>query len=153
MPVEIHRATPELADRLTEIAFAAKRHWGYSKRDIERWAPELTFSASFIERHAVYAARAGDTTAGVYALLDNGDRTELEHFWVDPSCMGSGVGRAMFRHAVERVSRGSAVALDISCDPNAEGFYIKMGARRVGSVAAPIEGDEGRVLPRLVYRI
>ncbi|MCL4530843.1 MAG: hypothetical protein M1485_06230 [Chloroflexi bacterium] len=42
MNIEIRRALPEEADALTEIAIAAKRHWGYPERWIEIWMPSPT---------------------------------------------------------------------------------------------------------------
>jgi len=39
-------------------------------------------------------------------------------------------------------------ALELSADPNAEGFYQRMGATRIGEVRSEIEG-QARVLPRM----
>ena len=36
--MEIRQAVPDDAPRLTEIAFAAKRHWGYDESLIELWS-------------------------------------------------------------------------------------------------------------------
>ncbi len=41
--IEIRRAVPEDAGKLTEIAIAAKRHWDYPERWIQIWIPQLTF--------------------------------------------------------------------------------------------------------------
>jgi len=38
--------------------------------------------------------------------------------------------------------------LEISADPNAEGFYRHMGAVRIGEIRSEIEGQP-RVLPRM----
>jgi hypothetical protein len=39
-------------------------------------------------------------------------------------------------------------SVEISSDPNAEGFYKKMGAYRVGESTSELDG-EPRILPRL----
>jgi hypothetical protein len=79
----IVRAKPDDAAVLTDIAFAAKRHWGYPKSWVESW----------------------------------------------------GIGE-----------------LEIESDPNAEGFYRRMGARRVGASSKELDGQR-RELPILVYEI
>jgi len=40
----------------------------------------------------------------------------------------------------------------IESDPNAEGFYLRMGARRIGIKAAEVDGVQ-RELPVLVYEV
>jgi GNAT superfamily N-acetyltransferase len=142
----IRRAVAADADALTALAHAAKRHWQYPEAWIALWRRDLTFPPAFIERYPVYCAVDGDVMVGVYALLFAAADCELEHFWVAPARMGAGVGRALFEHAVERCRAIGARRLWINADPNAEGFYQRMGARRVGEVPST---PAGRTLPRL----
>ena len=62
--------------------------------------------------------------------------------------MGSGVGRALFAHARSRAEQLKMQVLELSADPNAEGFYERMGAKRIGEVQAAMD-DQSRVLPRM----
>jgi GNAT superfamily N-acetyltransferase len=142
----IRRAVAAEAEALSALAHAAKRHWRYPEAWISLWRRDLTLTPEFIERHPVYCAVEGDDLVGVYALVFSGADCELEHFWVAPARMGAGVGRALFEHAVERCRAIGARRLRISADPNAEGFYRRMGARRVGEVPST---PAGRTLPRL----
>jgi GNAT superfamily N-acetyltransferase len=136
------------AERLTEIAHAAKRHWGYPEEYIRLWEEELTFTPDYIADNPVYAAVALDgEIVGVYALEGSRETPELEHFWVDPGYMGRGIGRQLFRHMVGVARDNGASSLKIVSDPNAEDFYRKMGARRVGETPTV---PEGRTLPVLV---
>jgi N-acetylglutamate synthase-like GNAT family acetyltransferase len=142
----IRRAVAADADALTALAHAAKRHWRYPEEWIALWRRDLTFTPELIERFPVYVAEADDAIVGVYALLFAAADCELEHFWVAPTRMGAGVGRALFAHAMEQCRAIGARRLWISADPNAEGFYTRMGARRVGEVPST---PAGRTLPRL----
>ena len=45
-----------------------------------------------------------------------------------------------------------AEVLEIEADPNAEGFYRRMGARRVGEIVYELDGRE-RVLPLLAVEV
>ena len=62
-----------------------------------------------------------------------GERMDLLHLWVLPEAMGRGVGRSLFRHALERARILGFRELEIESDPNAEGFYRRIGAHRVGT--------------------
>lgn len=73
---------------------------------------------------------------------------ELDHLWVSPENIGSGIGRSLFEHAVYRAAILGAEALEIESDPNAEGFYQRMGAERTGENVLDIEG-QSRTLPLL----
>ena len=146
--VEIRRAAPEDAEALSRIAFAAKAHWEYPERWMERWREGLTIAPGFVEGNEVYAAVAEGEPAGFYALVGEGPRIVLEHLWVLPERMGLGLGRALFGHALERAAALGAETLGIEADPNAEGFYRRMGARRVGEISYELDGRK-RVLPLL----
>ena len=147
--MEIQRATPGDAGTLTGISVSAKRYWGYPERWMERWRESLTITPDFIRRNEVYAATSDREIVGFYALAGQGHRMELEHLWVSPRHIGTGVGRALFDHSVRRAGSLGAEVLAIEADPNAEGFYRRMGARRVGETSYPID-NQRRVLPLLV---
>ncbi len=147
--VEIFRAGPDDADALTRIAFAAKSYWGYPGRWIEQWQEALTITPEFISDNEVYAAVFEEEMGGFYALVGRGREVELEHLWVLQEHIGTGIGRALFDHAVSRAAALGAAILSIEADPNAEGFYRRMGARRVGENVYEIEGHR-RELPLLI---
>ncbi len=146
--ITIRHAKPEEAAELTEIAVAAKRHWGYPESWIEAWREELTISPDFIARHKVFAAIEHDRLVGFYALVSSEGKTELDHLWVLPEWIGKGIGRQLLNHALEHAAAIGAQRIEIVSDPNAQGFYLKAGARKTGEVISSIEGQERR-LPRL----
>jgi GNAT superfamily N-acetyltransferase len=149
--IEIRRAEPRMADELTRIAHAAKAHWGYPESQIASWRDELTLTAEFIRSNLVHVAVCAGEPVGTYALIGSGRRLELEHFWIDPRWVGQGLGRALFEHATYEAVGLGATTLEILSDPHAEGFYLRMGARRTGEKPAPVDDDPDRVLPRLLY--
>jgi len=147
--MKIVRAKAEDAATLTEIAFSAKRLWCYPERWIEAWRDTLTVRADFINAHETYAAVVDGRTVGFYTLRRAGDILRLEHLWVLPEAMNQGVGRTLFAHAVERGKALDYRAMEIESDPNAEGFYQRLGARRIGMRLAELE-EKRRELPVLV---
>src|SRR5947209_8243461 len=150
MTVEIRRAHRDDAETLTAIAHAAKRYWRYPEEWLRLWVEELTVTPAFIENNRVYCAQRGGEVVGFYALSGEGVTRELEHMWVAPEQVGGGGGAALFAHAVETARAEGASELRIASDPNAEGFYVKMGAERVGEIPSR---PPGRTLPLLVLRL
>jgi N-acetylglutamate synthase-like GNAT family acetyltransferase len=147
--ISIRRADPSEAEQLTAIAHAAKRHWGYPESWIEEWQADLTITSEFIAANEVFVAIVNDEIAGCCALVVTDKLAEIEHMWIRPELMGGGVGRALFEHARDRAKELRLAVLELSADPNAEGFYERMGAMRVGDVAAAMTGAEARALPRM----
>ena len=146
----IRKARRSDIDELTRIAHAAKRHWKYPEELLRLWKADLTVTADAIATNPVYCAVRGDEIVGFYALSQSGGTCEIEHMWVTPDTIGSGVGRRLFAHLLRRLRAMKCTRLEIASDPNAEGFYLRMGARRVGSVASR---PRGRRLPLLVVDI
>lgn len=85
---------------------------------------------------------------GFYALILRGEKAELEHMWVAPAHIGEGVGKELFVHAMQQAAGENVSVVEISSDPNAEGFYQRMGAQRIGEVPAEMDGQP-RVVPRM----
>lgn len=146
--MNIRQATSQEAPELTRIAHEAKRHWGYPEHWLQRWDADLTITPEFIAANHVYVAEDGDRLSGFYALTIQDRKAELEHMWVAPEAIGTGVGKELFLAAMQKAAELRVKSVEISSDPNAEGFYKKMGAYRVGESTSELDG-EPRILPRL----
>jgi GNAT superfamily N-acetyltransferase len=144
----IRRALPEEADTLTQIALDAKRHWGYPESWIQHWQEDLTVSPEFIRDNQVYVFERDGDVRGFYALCVSGTKAELEHMWVTPDSIGTGIGKELFLDAMDRAATLEVREIEISADPNAAGFYERMGASQIGESDASIDGQV-RKLPRL----
>ena len=145
MHIEIRRAVRSDSERATELARAAKAHWKYPDEWLATWQADLAITAEMIDRHPTYVACVEENVVGVCQLQEADGRAMLEHVWVDPDVHGRGVGRALVEHA-RRTAPGIMMVV---ADPNAIGFYLKLGARRVGEVAGPMPGAPDRTLPLL----
>jgi GNAT superfamily N-acetyltransferase len=148
----IRRAAVDEASVLTTIALEAKRYWGYPEHWIKHWESDLTVSPGFIRDNHVYVAEADGEVRGFYALCvgekEQEHKAELEHMWVSPAYIGTGIGKELFLDAMERAAALDVRDVELSADPNAAGFYTRMGAMQIGEVDSPIDGEE-RKLPRL----
>lgn len=147
--VTIRKAKNSEAQALTQLARRAKASWGYPDAWLREWAPQLTFSADYIDSHCVLVAQESDRLVGVIALEDSGaGEPEIAHMWVAPESQGLGVGRQLVKQALKAAKSRGWRSLRIVSDPNARRFYEKLGAVQVGEVPAPVDGTD-RVLPLL----
>jgi GNAT superfamily N-acetyltransferase len=143
----MRRCTARDAPSLTRLAHASKASWGYPEDLLALWDVDLTLEPAFVECHDVWAAVTGGEVAGFYAVTGAGAAREIEHLWVAPGWMGRDVGRFMVEHLVARARAAGAEELRVVSDPNAAGFYLRMGACQVGEQASvPV----GRRVPVLV---
>jgi GNAT superfamily N-acetyltransferase len=146
----IVRARPEDAETLTEIAHAAKRYWGYPEKWIAAWRHVLSMQPEFVAANISYCAVEEDRIVGFYILTQEEDGIHLDHLWILPVAMGRGIGRALFEHAVLETRKLGFDSINIEADPNAEGFYKRMGAIRVGTSVREVEGEQ-RELPLMQF--
>ena len=143
----IRRARPDEADALTALATRAKAHWGYDAEFMARVIDAMTISAADIEAHQVWLLEdASGRVVGFHRVIP-GDPAEVEDMWVEPDAMGHGHGRRLFEHAVAIARSLGASALELDADPNAAGFYERMGMERIGETPSTL--IPGRALPRM----
>lgn len=148
----IRRARPSEAGALSALALRSKAYWGYDPDFIARCREDLTVTEAMIAAHDVFAAEHRGRLLGFYVLKPGpADEGALDFMFVDPTAIGQGIGRQLWRHAVQQAAGHGYKALRIDADPHAEGFYRKMGAVRAGEVASTV--DPGRMLPLMRYRL
>jgi len=143
--VTLRRARPDEARALSDLARTAKGYWGYDQAFIESCRAELTFSGDDIARGRFVVADLGGEVAGFYSVEGEPPAGELAHMWIRPGKIGTGLGRLMWRDAMATAAAAGFESLEIAAEPNAEGFYRKMGAERVGET--PSGSVPGRMLP------
>ena len=148
----IRRARPAEAAVLSALALRSKAHWGYDADFLAACQDDLTLSADDIATSTVYVFDGADTPAGFYRLvLQDDGLAGLDALFVEPAAMGQGVGKRLWRHAVATATRLGCSEMVWQSDPQAEGFYLAMGARRAGESASTVK--PGRMLPLMRFRL
>ncbi len=152
-PVGFRRAKAEDATRLTEIAFAGKAFWGYPTEWLELWRHDLVVTPHYIRSESVSVAEHESAIVGFTGLSTSDQGRQIEHLWLWPDSIGCGLGRRLFEEAVRLAREERVTELFVNADPNAESFYLKMGAERIGQEVYFLPGEIRREVPRLVYRL
>jgi N-acetylglutamate synthase-like GNAT family acetyltransferase len=146
--VEIRRARDDEAAALTDLNLRSKAHWGYDESFMAAAKAELWVTDGTIRR--TWVATTEGRAVGVITMSEPDDRMEVELLFVEPMAIGTGVGRALWTLAVEQSLAAGVKTLIVQSDPNAVGFYERMGAEQIGESISP---STGRSLPLLEVRI
>ncbi len=142
----LRAAAPGDHERLRELTFESKAHWGYDRDLVRRWADGLEFGTGcerwVVEEDGTIVAWAGLTPPrdGI-AILDD--------LWVDPACLGRGIGTRLFGLAAERARELGAGRLEWGAEPNAVGFYEKAGGRFLRDHVS----EWGRITPWMGFEL
>lgn len=143
--VRVRPADATEGERLREIAIASKGYWRYDLDQVRQWAAMGDFSEEGLLRdREVYVADADGRAIAWAAVSRKGDVAWLDDLWVEPEWIGKGIGSRLFRHAVDRAGRLGAKRLEWEAEPNAVGFYERLGGRYLRD-SAP--GVWGRINP------
>jgi GNAT superfamily N-acetyltransferase len=142
--VHIRPADPNEGERLREIAIVAKGHWGYDPERVRSWADQGDFSPAGVRAKTIFVAEADGRAVGWASLIPKGDVAWLDDLWIEPEWMGGGIGSRLFRHAAEHGAALGADRMEWEAEPNALGFYERMGGRYLRD-SEPTEW--GRVIP------
>jgi GNAT superfamily N-acetyltransferase len=148
----VRRAAADEADALNAVIVRSKSYWGYAPAVVEAYRAFLCLEPEFIERNPVYCAEVDGITAGVSHFNAVG-RAEIElfHLFVDPAFIGQGIGKLLWRHAVDGSRSMGGTALVFDSDPHARPFYERLGAVVVGDHESTVVA--GLRIPRMRYEL
>ncbi len=146
--MQLRPAVERDAPELSALALRSKAHWGYDEAFIAACRDELSVKPAAInDPHQCWrVATDGNRVLGYYGMSPIDDQeAELEALFVTPEAIGTGVGRRLVDDALETASSLGFAKIVIQGDPNAEGFYLAMGATRTGDRESG--SIRGRYLP------
>jgi GNAT superfamily N-acetyltransferase len=125
--------------RLREITAVGKGHWGYDRARVADWVAGLDLGAL----DETWVAEADGRVVAWLGLLLGPSVCILDHLWVEPDSFGRGIGSELFRFGADRARGRGANWLQWESEPDATGFYEKLGAVQVGATLS----SWGRELP------
>lgn len=148
----IRLALPQEAAQLTQIAIAAKRQWGYPEHWMELWLPQLTFTPKYLEENESWVVEQDGLPIAFTTVQERDENFWIGDMWVLPEYMGKGVGRKLFTYALAIARQRGHKTLLLEADPNAVGFYEKMGLRIIGERQYELDGQP-RILPLMEIKL
>lgn len=151
MSAPVRRARIDETEALSRLALRSKAHWGYDAAFMAKCRDELTVTRKHVEDGEVWVLDDDQGPRGIYRLSIDGRVGVVELLFVRPDAIGTGAGRTLWKHMLAEATRRGTERISVDSDPDAEGFYLAMGCRRIGE--APSASIAGRTLPRLELRL
>ncbi len=148
--VQIRIAEVHEANALSELASRSKSYWPYDEEYLRQCRSVPHVTGEDIQKWPFIVAVAQGKLCGFSAVCEIKGEKMLDHLWIDPLYIGSGLGRTLFLEAVDNAKKLGWSSFTIASDPYAEPFYKKMGAKRIGERESKIK--KGFFLPLLEFR-
>jgi GNAT superfamily N-acetyltransferase len=127
---EILAATPAQAGALTALMHASSAYQGDYASILDGYA----VTPGYVERNPTFVAMTGDELLGFYSLLE--DPPELDILFVADAAQGLGLGARLIAHMLEEARERGMRGVRVVSHPPALPFYLRMGARRTGTIPA-----------------
>ncbi|RSD25344.1 GNAT family N-acetyltransferase [Amycolatopsis eburnea] len=124
--VEIVRATPDQAATLTALVLASSAYRGDYATILDGY--EVT--PAYVAANPTFTATDDGAILGFYALV----AAELDLLFVADAAQGLGVGRRLIDHMRGEARTRGLRDIRVVAHPPALEFYLRMGARRTGTV-------------------
>jgi GNAT superfamily N-acetyltransferase len=151
LQARLRNARPNEAGALTELELRSKRSWGYDDVFIEAIRSELILTPVMIARSEVIVAEEGSRAVGFARVTIEGEVATLHDLFVEPDCLRRGIGRLLCMAALQYARDRAATRMLLESDPYAEGFYLQLGAKRVGEHRSSLV--PGRTLPVMQFDV
>jgi GNAT superfamily N-acetyltransferase len=126
--IEIVRATADQAGTLTALMHASSAYQGDYASILEGYA----VTPGYVEAHPTFTATRDGEILGFYALLE----AELDLLFVADAAQGLGIGGRLIAHMLAEARKRGLESVRVVSHPPAVAFYLRMGARRTGTIPA-----------------
>ncbi|MEY8346902.1 GNAT family N-acetyltransferase [Bacillus cereus] len=138
------------ANELSALALSSKATWDYSEEFIQACKEDLTITEEYIVNNHVYVLEDEGVKIGFFSFFRK-EVDALDFLYLHPDYKGKGYGKFLWQCVVEKAVELGMKCFMIDSDPNAKGYYIKMGAKLIGETPSTVFKD--RVLPLLQYDV
>lgn len=113
---------------LEELQLRASTHWPTYREHLAAHPDAVEIPAAQIDNGLVRVAEQAGEVAGFAVLLRPvAGACELDGLFVEPSHMGAGVGRLLVADAARIAGAQGAERIDVIANPDAVGFYERLG--------------------------
>lgn len=138
--IQFKPAKPTDSKLLSKTAFKSKRIWKYTDELMSLWTNELTITASYVEKNKVFKIIGNTNYIGFFSLVLKDKFIEIDHFWLLPEYTRKGYGEKVLDFIKETAKKINYKTLVVYSDPNANGFYEKMGGKIIRREESKISG-------------
>ena len=138
------------SESLGALTVRSKQHWGYDAAFMAAAREDLAVTEADVENDSIFVLEHHGRTVGHVHLRAKDERVmRLESLFLEPDVIGLGYGRRLFEFAAHQGRDRGFSTMEFESDPNAESFYLAMGAVRRSLVESSVR--RGRMLPFMTF--
>ncbi|GHG23956.1 MULTISPECIES: GNAT family N-acetyltransferase [Amycolatopsis] len=126
--IEIIRAAPDQAPALTALMHASAAYQGEYASILDGYA----VTPGYVEANPTFIAARDGKILGFSALV----AAELDLLFVADAAQGLGIGARLVTHMLAEARKRGLESVRVVSHPPALAFYVRMGARRTGTIPA-----------------
>lgn len=149
--LSIRPAKTNESETLSNIAARSESYWGYDSDYMEKFKAIYKVTEEFISKNTTFIIEEDNNIIGFYGVLMENDMDSLEYFFIEPEYIGQGYGKLLWNHLVKHCKIIGIKEFNIVTSPQAQEFYIKMGAVTCGEIESLLK--KGRIIPELIYTV
>jgi GNAT superfamily N-acetyltransferase len=136
---------------INELIARSKAHWSWPQGYLEMALPLHTITPEYLRsNHCFEVLDAHNKLIAFVSIVVGSARVVLDNLWVTPELIGNGIGRRTCGRVFQLAREQGWTELWVLPDPQAEGFYVKMGFSDIGE-QVPSRVSGGPIFS--VYRI
>lgn len=148
--IKIRLSQPNDARQMTVLAKRSKAYWGYKRALIKLWQEQLTVTEEFLQKAVGVVAHLDKKMIGFWVRECKQSTDVTDGFlFIAPEHIGSGCGRLMYDALKKEMYKKGIHSFVVEADPNAAGFYLKMGGKQIGQKESEL--IPGRFLPLIQF--
>jgi len=122
--------------------------WEYPAKEHKELVEYLQITPEMLQNSVTYVAEKEGVVVGFWCR-EIKKELSLGRFYIDPAYIGKGVGSYLWSAMIAELTSRGLEYFTLLSDPNAQGFYEKKGAHKIGD--HPSEIFKGENLPIMKY--
>lgn len=149
MEIVLRDAKPDDLSMINDLMRVSKAHWGYDEPFLDRFMEIFSITEEYLDESTTKLAYDTSELIGFFSFIHKEGCFELDNLFLHPDHIGKGMGNKLWKLVCETSQNYKQMEFIIMSDPNAEQFYVKMGAEKIGLRPSPMN----RHVPVLKYKI
>jgi hypothetical protein len=151
--VIIKQADSQDIAHINEMMLHSFSYWSYTQEELHKIMDLLHIDEEYLTKHGIYLAHYDKKDFfGFFSFIKNSDQeNQLDYFLIRKDLIGFGYGQKMWEVCCDKAKSCRMKDFIIISNPYAEGFYQKMGAKKIGSRPSTIR--LGASLPVLKFSL
>lgn len=138
MVLKLKKANDIELDEINRLVVESEMATTSSKINRDIFIEKYTIEKPHLLTNLSYTLYENDRMVGFFMIISNGKKYELEYFYIEQGRIGKGLGKIMWKHVIDVCNENNISSMSIVCGKYVTGFYLKMGAKKIGELESKV---------------